>query len=331
VPTTNGTNTFTIVAKDVSGNTTTQQYELSLSGSSKTFTYDANGNMTGDGARTLEWDVRNRLAAVTIGAQRTEFGYSSDDKRALMRRVVSGVVQETTFFVNCDGVPCEERNVDGVTVVRRRYPLGDSVGGVSYFASMDHLESVTTVNGSTGAVATRYSYGPWGQQTLEAGASVATMGYAALESYVAMLSFATHRVLDPGLGRWLSEDPGGMLDGPNLYGYVSNKPIVLADPLGLQGTIILRLLCPRCYREQTKGAEEVLLQCDRAAGGTKVWHRQAYFATNEAYRAFQKDVHDECYEGEKSGKRRWVEPRHLQTPMKNGGTVRALICCEKDC
>ena len=31
VPTTSGTNTFTIVAKDASGNTTTQQYEVELS------------------------------------------------------------------------------------------------------------------------------------------------------------------------------------------------------------------------------------------------------------------------------------------------------------
>jgi RHS repeat-associated protein len=329
VPTVTGANTFTIVARDPSGNTTTQTYEVNVAGTGKTFTYDANGNMTGDGARTLEWDARNRLVAVSTGAQRTEFGYSSDDQRALMRRLVSGVVQETRFFVNCDGVPCEERSVDGATVVRRRYPPGDSVGGVSYFASMDHLGSITAVSGSTGVVATRYSYGPWGQQTLEAGAPVATMGYAALEPYVAMLSFATHRVLDPALGRWLSEDPGGMLDGPNLYGYVSNKPIVLADPLGLQG-IILKLLCPRCYSVPAKGVEEVLLQCDRSAGGTKLWHRQGYFATTDAYRAFQAKVHDECYGGEKPGTRRWVEPRHLQTP-KNGNTVRALICCEKRC
>jgi len=329
VPTVAGVNTFTVVARDAAGNQTSQAFEVNVSGQTRTFAYDANGNMTGDGTRTLEWEARNRLGAVTVATQRTEFGYSSGDQRALMRRLVSGVVQEATFFVNCDGVPCEERSVDGATVVRRPYPMGVSISGANYFASMDHLGSTTTVNSSTGAVAARYSYGPWGQQTLETGAPVGTMGYAALESYAEMLSFATHRVFDPFLGRWLSEDPGGMLDGPNLYGYVSNKPIALADPRGLQG-IILKLLCPRCYSVPGKGLEEVLLSCDASAGGKKVWHRQGNFGDHEAYRAFQNKVHAECYGGEQPGTRRWLESRHLQAPTKNG-TARALICCEKKC
>ena len=39
---------------------------------------------------------------------------------------------------------------------------------------------------------------------------------------------------DPSIGRWLSRDPIGEEDGPNLYGYVLNDPINWFDPFGLQ-------------------------------------------------------------------------------------------------
>ena len=33
--------------------------------------------------------------------------------------------------------------------------------------------------------------------------------------------------------RFVSEDPLGMVDGPNLYKYVQNNPVSFVDPLGL--------------------------------------------------------------------------------------------------
>lgn len=36
----------------------------------------------------------------------------------------------------------------------------------------------------------------------------------------------------PHVGRWLSEDPAGYVDGPNRYLYVNNSPITHADPSG---------------------------------------------------------------------------------------------------
>jgi len=38
------------------------------------------------------------------------------------------------------------------------------------------------------------------------------------------------------LGRWATCDPHGLLDGPNLYAYVGNRPCTLSDPLGGQAT-----------------------------------------------------------------------------------------------
>jgi YD repeat-containing protein len=76
-----GTNTVTVVAPDASGNVRTNQYEVANTGTAKTFTYDANGNLTSDGTRTFEWDARNQLTAVVSGTRRTEYSYDASRRR----------------------------------------------------------------------------------------------------------------------------------------------------------------------------------------------------------------------------------------------------------
>lgn len=41
------------------------------------------------------------------------------------------------------------------------------------------------------------------------------------------------RYYDPSLGRWLTPDPAGNIDGPNLYAYVHNNPLIYFDQYGL--------------------------------------------------------------------------------------------------
>ena len=45
------------------------------------------------------------------------------------------------------------------------------------------------------------------------------------------------RYYAPWLGRWVSCDPSGMIDGTNLYRYVSDNPIQFADPSGRQQVV----------------------------------------------------------------------------------------------
>ncbi len=43
------------------------------------------------------------------------------------------------------------------------------------------------------------------------------------------------RYYDPTIGRFITQDPSGMIDGPNLYVYVGNDPVNLVDYWGLCG------------------------------------------------------------------------------------------------
>ena len=148
-PTINGTTTVSITATDPSGNTASRQYEVDVTGAPKTFTYDANGNMTSDGTRTFEWDARNQLVAVNVGTQRSEFGYDGAGRKSLLEARESGIsvdVEKAVF----DGSRLAEIRAASDTVRRRIQALGetDAQGG-THFMFSDHLGSLhASVSGS---------------------------------------------------------------------------------------------------------------------------------------------------------------------------------------
>jgi RHS repeat-associated protein len=48
------------------------------------------------------------------------------------------------------------------------------------------------------------------------------------------LMYVRHRYYDPETGRFITADPLGYVDGPNLYQYGLNNPVSFADPMGLE-------------------------------------------------------------------------------------------------
>jgi RHS repeat-associated protein len=45
------------------------------------------------------------------------------------------------------------------------------------------------------------------------------------------------RYYDPSISRWISKDPAGFIDGPNLYAYCHNNPLRCCDPFGLESQV----------------------------------------------------------------------------------------------
>jgi RHS repeat-associated protein len=52
------------------------------------------------------------------------------------------------------------------------------------------------------------------------------------------LYYFKNRYYDPETGRFITRDPSGMVDGPNLYAFVNNNPINYVDPLGQMAVIV---------------------------------------------------------------------------------------------
>ena len=197
-------------------------------------------------ARTNEWDALDRLVAVNVGNQRTEFTYDGLSRRVAIRQRVNGSEVAFRRFVWSGSEICEERDAAGA-VTKRYFPQGMKVetgtNAGNYFYTRDHLGSVRELTDASGNVRARYAYDPYGGQTKLAGDMDVDFGFAGMFwSTEANLSLTYFRAYDSELGRWLSRDPlpgAEMSQGPNLYAYVGNDPVNLVDPFGLADTVRL--------------------------------------------------------------------------------------------
>ena len=93
----------------------------------------------------------------------------------------------------------------------------------------------------TGAVLTYEEYYPFGSTSYQAGAGTAEVSlkryrYTGKERDTETgLYYHGARYYAAWIGRWTACDPIGIKDGPNLYAYCGNNPIVLHDPAGTDG------------------------------------------------------------------------------------------------
>jgi RHS repeat-associated protein len=231
----------TINATDASGNASEVVYEVDQAGTGKTFTYDANGNLTSDGTRTFEWDAGNQLVAVNVLTHRSEFTYDGEQHRVRIMERENGAVQTDTRVLWCGRDICEERSADGTTVTRRAFKRGEQIGGTASLFATDHLGSVTEVTNGSGLLLGRYSLDPWGRRALVEGTDATTVGHIGYRWLAAAnLSLALYRAYDHDLARWISGDPIGIEGGLNFYEYADNSPARYIDRNGLTIWVCVR-------------------------------------------------------------------------------------------
>jgi RHS repeat-associated protein len=157
-----------------------------------------------DGLRNMVWDAENILAETDSG-NATVAGYT-----------------------------CAPR-LYGELVSQRR-------SGATSFHHYDALGSTDRLTDASQATLVSYLYRAFGQQTVVSGSSanrftwVGRLGYyrqGDSDSY-----WLRAHTYQPGSGRFLSYDP--RRDEPNRYHYVHNRPVLLADPSGLDARVPLR-------------------------------------------------------------------------------------------
>jgi RHS repeat-associated protein len=123
-------------------------------------------------------------------------------------------------------------------------------GNNFYYYHYDGLGNVRAITDASGAVVETYTYDVYGKPTIHKGTGTqehTSTGEIIPESQIGNPFFFTgkmfdsttglyyyrNRYYDPELGRFITPDPVGPVDGPNLYTYVGNNPVNYVDPLGL--------------------------------------------------------------------------------------------------
>lgn len=222
-----------------------------------TLTYDADGNVltkAGNGKSwSYTWDALDRLTAVyQSGVLQMQYAYDAFDRRIFQgsnvpcsseRHVWDG--DQFAFATDCYGNLKDEYGW---------YPGSEQPLGVHYNGSRKGViltdpklgASVLGVADTNGMAASplikAYNTTAWGESPVDTGLVFRLRMAGQQYDQATGLYYMRARFYDPGLGKFMSEDPIGISGGLNLYAYAGNDPVNAADPSGM-------LTCvPHAYR-----------------------------------------------------------------------------------
>lgn len=201
------------------------------------YTYDPNGNTLSDGKNTYEYDLLNRLITSTNSCgQKTRYQYCG-----LSRRVAKHGAT-TEYCLYDDAVEVGRLDSQGnLTALRligrgRHGAVGAMIAveieGKPYAVLQDHRGSVAGLIAPGGKTFT-YSYTAFGQPVGAPKLNNPWQFAGEATDRETGLVFFGFRYYHPLMGRWVSLDPAGPVDGCNLYAYVQNNPLTYKDLYGL--------------------------------------------------------------------------------------------------
>lgn len=196
--------------------------------------WDANGNLASDGARSFTWDARNRLVGIAGG---TSFTYDARGRRA--STTLGGQTRSYLY----DGVdPVAESVGSAISAglltgmgADERFTRTTAAGTATYVT--DALGSTVALADGNGTVQTAYGYDPYGNGSATGAASDNSYQYTGRENDGTGLYYYRARYYNPAWGRFVSEDPIGLRGGINRYRYANGNPVSLRDPDGQFGVV----------------------------------------------------------------------------------------------
>jgi RHS repeat-associated protein len=221
---------------------------------SLTYSYDDCGNRTGRSGATSKtatvadvctYDFENRLVSLnrTAGGSTVTYGYTYDYRTRRVGRTEAG---QTTNVVFSGGTSCYEKAGGTVSAeFIRGSDWGGGVGGILYtvrsgtigYVHYDGRGDLTAETSSTGTLAFQTEYQAFGTHTdLQGSISDRQRASTKEEDPTGLLNEGM-RYRDLELGSFITRDPAGFIDGPNLYAYVNQNPWSKFDPEGLNETL----------------------------------------------------------------------------------------------
>lgn len=102
----------------------------------------------------------------------------------------------------------------------------------------DHLGRPVRLTDATRATVWQASYDPFGQPWQVTGSVEQNLRFPGQYFLIETgLAYNWHRFYDPATGRYTQPDPLRFVDGPSVYGYAGQSPLIRVDLTGLQEII----------------------------------------------------------------------------------------------
>ena len=216
---------------------------MTVEGTTRNFTYDANGNLLSDGKYTYSWTKGSLLAKVT--GDNLEATYTYDASGIRTSKTVNGV--KTEYLTAGGSILAEKKNgkwqqylYDGSgQLMAIRYK------GADYYYIRDGLMCITGLVDANGGAVVNYRYDSWGKLMCITGSMAGTLGKDNPYRYKGYyyddetgMYYLKSRYYQPGICRFISADTievldcQGDLNDKNLYAYCDNNPVMRVDTGG---------------------------------------------------------------------------------------------------
>lgn len=216
-----------------------------LSTSDTSLIYDLDGNptqrKTPEGSTDYTYDALGRLTAITTPSHTTHYTYDPLSRLLSKEEHRPNAPPQTHYFLYDDTF--EIGTCDALGHILQLKVLGLGIQGDIGAAVALELEGSPFIplhdfNGhivalitSTGSLFETYPTDAFGAQATTLTSSN-PWRFASKRVEEGLIFFGL-RFYDPSLGRWLTPDPSGPTDGPNLYAYLLNNPTNRLDLFGL--------------------------------------------------------------------------------------------------
>ena len=199
--------------------------------SNRSYSYTAQGAMTGDGLRRFTLNSRDQI---TVIAGVATYAYDGNGRR-IKTTQANGTVEYTLYDARGTLVYVDHpAGTHTVFLQLGGKALAEVTNGTPTYLHADLLGSPRLATTASGQALWREHYDPYGQKLNGVNDKIGYTGHAF--DAESGLTYAQARFYDAAVGRFLSVDPVGFTGSPfsfNRYSYANNNPYAYTDPTGM--------------------------------------------------------------------------------------------------
>jgi RHS repeat-associated protein len=201
-----------------------------LNDASDKYVYDLNGRRKSKGAAKYSYDALGRLTHFNKENVSIRYVYDSFGRR--IKAISSNVITNYLYHLDIEIGSYQNELTEFRLLDDNHETIAIELNGEIFSPITNHRGDIVQLLGRDGIKA-NYRYEAFGKYRFSGTINSPWLLFGQRYNCANELYHFCRREYDPNLGVWITPDPAGFLDGPNLYAYVHNNPLTYIDPYGL--------------------------------------------------------------------------------------------------